>query len=53
MFRPVVHLFGGAYRLFDVGGAIGIGGMTLMLLIATVKHAAALYRAEPVPRGTH
>src|SRR5207302_525265 len=30
--RPVVHLFGGQYRLFDVGGAIGLGGMSLMVI---------------------
>jgi hypothetical protein len=50
--RPVVHLLGGVYRLFDVGGAIGIAGMTLMLLTAAAKHTVALYRAEPVPKGT-
>ena len=50
--RPVVHLFGRAYRLFDVGGAIGIAGMTLMLLAAAAKHTVALYRAEPVPEDT-
>jgi archaetidylinositol phosphate synthase len=52
LYRPIVHLFGGAYRLFDVGGAIGIAGMTLMLLTAAARHTVALYRAEPVPKGT-
>jgi archaetidylinositol phosphate synthase len=51
--NPVVHLFGRAYLLFDVGGAIGIAGMALMLVTAAVKHAVVLYRAEPVPKGTH
>jgi phosphatidylglycerophosphate synthase len=49
--KPVVHVFGGAYLLFDVGGAIGIAGMALMLLTAAARHAAALYRAEPVSKG--
>ena len=53
LYRPVTHVFGGTYRLFDIGGAIGLGGMVLMLLTAVVKHAVALYRAEPVPKATH
>jgi phosphatidylglycerophosphate synthase len=48
-YRPVVRLFGGSYLLFDVGGAIGIFGMALMLVTAVGKHTAALYRAEPMP----
>jgi phosphatidylglycerophosphate synthase len=48
-YRPVVRLFGGSYLLFDVGGAIGIIGMGLMLVTAVAKHTAALYRAEPLP----
>jgi phosphatidylglycerophosphate synthase len=52
LYKPVVHLFGRAYLLFDVGGAIGIAGMTLMLLTAAASHTVALYRAEPVPRGS-
>jgi len=51
-YRPVVHLFGGSYLLFDVGGVIGAAGMALMLLAAVAKHTAALYRAEPVPKAT-
>ena len=50
LYRPVVELAGRSYRLFDVGGAIGIAGMSLMLLTAVAKHTAALYRAEPVPK---
>jgi archaetidylinositol phosphate synthase len=48
-YRPVVRLFGDPYLLFDVGGAIGIVGMGLMLLTSVAKHTAALYRAEPIP----
>ena len=48
-FRPVVRIFGDSYLLFDVGGAIGIVGMGLMLLTSVAKHTAALYRAEPIP----
>jgi phosphatidylglycerophosphate synthase len=51
LYKPVVHLFGRAHLLFDVGGTIGIAGMTLMLLTAAARHTRALYRAEPVPKG--
>jgi phosphatidylglycerophosphate synthase len=43
---PQVFLGETAYRLFDVGGAIGIAGMLLMALAATAKHTVQLYRAE-------
>jgi len=49
LFRPVVGVFGARYRLFDVGGAVGIAGMTLMLLTAVVRHTRALYDSERVP----
>jgi len=46
--KPMVHLFGGRYRLFDVGGAIGLAGMTLMLVVFTVQNTARLYREERI-----
>jgi phosphatidylglycerophosphate synthase len=51
LYRPVVHLFGGSYLLFDVGGAAGVAGMALMLVTSVAKHTVALYRAEPIPKG--
>ncbi len=48
-YRPWVHLAGRVFRLFDVGGAIGIFGMGLMLLTAVVKHTVWLYREERLP----
>ncbi len=48
-YRPWVHLAGRVFRLFDVGGAIGIFGMGLMLLTAVVKHTVRLYREERLP----
>jgi phosphatidylglycerophosphate synthase len=41
----VIH---GKYRLFDVGGAIGLAGMTLMLIFFTAKNARRLYREERI-----
>ena len=49
LYRPVVRLFGGSYRLFDVGGAVGIVGMALMLIVAVIRHTALLYRSERLP----
>ncbi len=43
-----VHLAGAQYRLFDVGGAIGLSGMVLRLLCFTVQNTVRLYRKERV-----
>jgi len=46
--KPTAHIFGHAYRLFDVGGAIGIGGMVLMVVAFTIKNTIRLYREERI-----
>ena len=48
--RPVIHLFGREYRLFDVGGAIGLLGMGLMVLFFTAQNTIRLYREERIPQ---
>jgi phosphatidylglycerophosphate synthase len=48
--KPVVHLFGGKYRLFDVGGAIGLVGMGLMVVVFTLQNTIRLYREERIPQ---
>jgi phosphatidylglycerophosphate synthase len=49
LFRwPVVNLFGARYRLFDVGGAIGLAGMGLMVVVFTVQNTIRLYREERI-----
>jgi phosphatidylglycerophosphate synthase len=48
LWRPSVHFIGGEYRLFDVGGAIGLGGMGLMLTCFTLENTLRLYREEKV-----
>jgi archaetidylinositol phosphate synthase len=45
--KPRAHILGHAFRLFDVGGLIGIVGMALMLLAFTVKNTIRLYREDP------
>ncbi|MGA2746294.1 MAG: CDP-alcohol phosphatidyltransferase family protein [Candidatus Sulfotelmatobacter sp.] len=44
--KPVVHFFGAGYRLFDVGGVIGLVGMGLMIVVFTVQNTVRLYREE-------
>jgi len=48
--KPVVHLFGGRYRLFDVGGAIGLAGMGLMVVVFASQNIIRLYREERIPQ---
>ena len=49
LWRPVVGILGERYRLFDVGGVVGVVGIGLMLLVAVVRHTLYLYRAERLP----
>ena len=46
LWKPMVHVLGGVYRLFDMGGAIGLAGMSLMVVAFTLKNTARLYREE-------
>ncbi len=48
--KPVVHLFGGRFRLFDVGGVIGLTGMGLMVVIFTLQNTMRLYCEERIPQ---
>ncbi|HLX42448.1 MAG TPA: CDP-alcohol phosphatidyltransferase family protein [Bryobacteraceae bacterium] len=43
---PNAIIAGKQYLLFDVGGVIGIGGITIALLYSIVKHTTHLYREE-------
>jgi phosphatidylglycerophosphate synthase len=36
------------YRLFDIGGGIGLAGMTLMLITFTLKNGYRLYQEERI-----
>ena len=46
--KPVVRLFGGRYRLFDVGGSIGLAGMGMMLIVFTLQNTVRLYGEERI-----
>jgi archaetidylinositol phosphate synthase len=47
--KPTVHFLGGYYRLFDLGGAIGLAGMGLMVIVFTWQNTLRLYREERIP----
>jgi phosphatidylglycerophosphate synthase len=46
LYHPLV--FHGHYRLFDVGGAIGLVGMSAMLIFFTARNTRRLYREERI-----
>lgn len=49
LYHPTASLLGYRFPLFDVGGIIGIFGMSLMLIVSTIRNTRALYREEPLP----
>jgi archaetidylinositol phosphate synthase len=48
LWKPRVHFLGADYRLFDVGGTIGLAGMALMLFFFTAQNTLRLYREERI-----
>ena len=46
---PYSKVFGHRVLLFDLGGAIAVVSMLTMAIFVTVRHAAQLYREEPLP----
>jgi archaetidylinositol phosphate synthase len=49
LWRPWLKLLGGTYRLFDVGGLVGIVGLSLMVVSSSIRHTIQLYDAERLP----
>jgi len=50
LFKPVVAIAGRHYRLFDVGGLVGIIGISAMLISSVVRHTILLYNSERLPK---
>jgi len=50
LWKPRVHFLGRYYNLFDIGGAIGLAGMTLMLLFFAGQNTVKLYREERISK---
>jgi len=48
LWKPRVQFLGAYYRLFDLGGTIGLAGMTLMLFFFTGQNTLRLYREERI-----
>jgi archaetidylinositol phosphate synthase len=46
IFKPMVHILGQTFRLFDVGGAVGIAGMVVVFTMTAMRNTAKLYRKE-------
>jgi len=46
--HPMIKVFGKKLLLFDLGGAIAIAGMGLMLIVSAIWHTARLYREEKI-----
>lgn len=46
--NPYVSLLGRRVLLFDVGGAIAAASMAVMAIVVAARHAAQLYRLEPL-----
>ncbi len=44
--RPLVHLDGREFRLFDVGGMVATAVMMVILVISSIRHTARLYDEE-------
>ncbi len=50
LWKPRVHFLGGYYNLFDIGGTIGLAGMTLMVAFFTGQNTVRLYREERIQK---
>lgn len=49
LYRPMATIFGRRYPLFDVGGVVGIVGISVMMIAGVIRNTRTLYRAEPFP----
>ena len=47
--RPLVHIGDGSYQLFDVGGAVAIVGMMVVVMVSAIKNTRTLYLQEKLP----
>jgi archaetidylinositol phosphate synthase len=50
LWKPMIRVFGNEYRLFDVGGVIGLAGMGLMVVVFTIENTLRLYREERIAK---
>jgi phosphatidylglycerophosphate synthase len=50
LWKPRVHFLGMNFKLFDVGGVIGLAGMALILVFFTAQNTVRLYREERITK---
>jgi phosphatidylglycerophosphate synthase len=50
LWKPRVHFLGAHYRLFDVGGSIGLAGMAVIVVFFTAQNALRLAREERISK---
>jgi archaetidylinositol phosphate synthase len=50
LWKPRVHFLGRYYRLFDVGGTIGLTGMGIMLVFFTAENTLRLFRDDRIAK---
>jgi archaetidylinositol phosphate synthase len=50
LWKPRVHFLGRYYNLFDIGGTIGLAGMTLIVVFFTGQNTMRLYHEERIAR---
>ena len=50
LWKPRAHFLGGEYKLFDIGGTIGLAGMAAMLLVFTAQNTIRLCREERITK---
>jgi phosphatidylglycerophosphate synthase len=49
LIHPTASVMGGAWSLFDVGGAVGAIGLVVTFLTSAFRNTRQLYREEPLP----
>jgi phosphatidylglycerophosphate synthase len=46
--HPAAAVFGAQFLLFDVGGAVAIAGIAVVVLVSAVRHTRQLFQLEPL-----
>jgi hypothetical protein len=49
MHSDFVRILGTDYRLFDIGGVIGIVALIVTFIVSAARNTYLLYKAEPLP----
>lgn len=47
--HPDAVIFGHAFRLFDIGGLVGVFGLMGTVIVSSIRNTRRLYLTEPIP----